>query len=219
MGQDAAQLRSEIEGVRDDLGLKMDAIGDKVSPRRMVERRKARARDRMRSVRSAVMGSVPSGPDLSGSMSGATTRLNDGASSVRDSAASAGGAAVDRLRQMPDAAGSQVQGNPIAAGLIAFGAGLLVAALIPPSDPEQRMAHAVVERAAPLKDQAMGAAQDLRGELTEAAKYAASEVKDRATDAVEEVRNEATANAQDLSGQARQATQEVQQQVRSPGDS
>ena len=40
MGQSADELRHDIEATRGQLGETLDAIGDRVSPGRMIERRK-----------------------------------------------------------------------------------------------------------------------------------------------------------------------------------
>ena len=42
MGQTAEQLKEQIAGTRDDLSETLDAIGDRVSPGRVIERRKNR---------------------------------------------------------------------------------------------------------------------------------------------------------------------------------
>jgi hypothetical protein len=60
----------------------------------------------------------------------------------------------------------QAQGNPLAAGLIAFGAGWLVSSLLPASRREQQLA-----------EQARDKATELGQPLAEAAKQAATEVK------------------------------------------
>ena len=44
MGQSAEELRREIEETRDNLTGTVDAIGDRVSPGRIVERKTNRAR-------------------------------------------------------------------------------------------------------------------------------------------------------------------------------
>ena len=42
MGQNADQLKREIADTRNDLGNTLDAIGDRVSPSRVIQRRKNR---------------------------------------------------------------------------------------------------------------------------------------------------------------------------------
>ena len=58
MGQSADELRRDIEETRYGLTDTLDAIGDRVSPGRVIERRKNRAVQGLQSVRDRVMGSV-----------------------------------------------------------------------------------------------------------------------------------------------------------------
>ena len=58
MGQDADQLKREIEDTRGELGGTLDAIGDRLSPGRMVERRKNRMMNGLHNVRDRVMGTA-----------------------------------------------------------------------------------------------------------------------------------------------------------------
>jgi hypothetical protein len=57
---------------------------------------------------------------------------------------------VDKIR---GAVGGQTQGNPLAAGLIAFGVGWLAASLIPASRPEQQAAAKAKEHASVVTHQ------------------------------------------------------------------
>ena len=81
----------------------------------------------------------------------------------------------------------QTQGNPLAAGLIAFGAGWLISSLLPASRQEQRLAQQATEKAAdvgrPLADKARDAAMEIKDNLQEPAQEAVASVKDTATDA------------------------------------
>ena len=120
MGQNADELRQDIEQTRDGLSDTLDAIGDRVSPGRMIERRKNRAVQGIQSLRDRVMGS---------------------ASDATDSVSDATGSAVDTIKDAPDAVRHQTQGSPVAAGAIAFGVGFLIAAIFPPSQPEQQVAR------------------------------------------------------------------------------
>lgn len=87
------------------------------------------------------------------------------AQSVSDSA---GGGASDVV----SSAASKAGGNPLAAGLIAFGTGLVISSLIPASDKEAELAGQVVEAAKehgqPLIDQAKSVGQEGRGSGPEA---------------------------------------------------
>jgi hypothetical protein len=194
-------LRREIEDTRDHLGDTLDAIGDRVSPGRIVERKKNRARQSVDQVRHRVMGaapskpSMPSMPDVSGSASGAM-------SAVGDTARSAGAA----VRHAPEAMSGGAQGNPLVAGGLAFGLGLLVASLLPTTEAEASVADGVVE---PLKAQATEIGKEVGSTVKESAAQAGEEVKTAASEAASTVKDEAAGAAQDVKDKASEAAGEV----------
>ena len=63
MGQTAEQLKEQIAGTRDDLSETLDAIGDRVSPGRVIERRKNRMSAGVRSALDRVMGTAHDAAD------------------------------------------------------------------------------------------------------------------------------------------------------------
>ena len=185
MGQDTDELTTtpaDIEATRADLSRNLDELSDKVSPQRVVERRKEAARDRLASVRHKVMGVAPS------SSSHGNRSASDTASSVKGSAQSAVGSVE-----------SAAVGNPLVAGAVAFGAGMLISALLPPSTKETQAAQRVVEAAKehgqPLLDEAKSVGQDMGKDLGDAAASAAQEVKSKAQDSVANVKDEGQASA------------------------
>ena len=141
MGQSAEQLRREIEDTRGDLGETLDAIGDRLSPGRMMERRKNRMRSGLQTVRERVMGTV--------SDTGSAGAVADTAGGVADAA----GGAVSTLKETPDTVRQQTQGNPLAAGAIAIGVGVLLASVFPATEKERRAADQLMDKAEPLKDE------------------------------------------------------------------
>ncbi|HEX2384768.1 MAG TPA: DUF3618 domain-containing protein [Acidimicrobiales bacterium] len=68
MGQTTDELRSQIAEQRDDLGRDLEAIGDRVSPGRMAQRRKAAVRERFTSAKEHVMGTAGDARDAVGSV-------------------------------------------------------------------------------------------------------------------------------------------------------
>ena len=99
---------------------------DKVSPQRVVERRKEAAKNSLSSVRDKIMGSADKAKSQAVELgSGVSSSASDAAASVKGSAQSA----VGTLE-------STTAGNPLAAGAVAFGAGVLIAALLPASEKE-----------------------------------------------------------------------------------
>ena len=120
MGQSTEELRREIEYTREDLGQTLDAIGDRVSPGRIVERRKNRVVNGFASVRDRVMGTA-----------------SDAGHSIGDTA----GGTVDTIKGAPDTVVQQTQGNPLVAGAVAFGVGVLMASVFPATAKEQQVAE------------------------------------------------------------------------------
>ncbi|MEV4813452.1 DUF3618 domain-containing protein [Micromonospora avicenniae] len=58
MSTDPDQIRREIEATRDNLSSDVDALAYKVSPARIVDDRKQRARTALQKVRDSVMGTA-----------------------------------------------------------------------------------------------------------------------------------------------------------------
>jgi gas vesicle protein len=118
---------------------------------------------------------------------------------------------------------TQAQGNPLAAGLIALGAGWLLGSLMPASSKERQAAAAVKEQAQPLVSQAQDvakeAAQEAAQNLKEPAQQAAESVKGTAQDAAQTVKAEGQANAEDVKASAQQSKENVQEHQSAPGTS
>lgn len=166
MGTEPEDLRRDIARRREDLGETIDAIGDRVSPGRMMERRRNRMTNTVQSFRERVMGSVGHGTEIVGDAAGSM------AGSVREHVG-------------PSAMRQQTTGSPLGAGVVAFGIGFLVAAAIPPSEREKEAAQKAQGALEPALEPAKQA-------LTEAAQNVAQDVKEGATQAAQEVKQSAT---------------------------
>ncbi|MDI1460699.1 DUF3618 domain-containing protein [Catellatospora sp. KI3] len=178
MSTQPEQIRRDIERTREELRGNVDALNDRVNPSRVVGRRVDAARGMVTSVRERVMGTAQH-PLRSGE--GAVSALTDKASSAADSVGATASAAQQRVL-------SSTQGSPLAAGLIAFGAGVLISALLPASEPEQRLAgqlkEKVSEHADELKEQASQAVGEVREHLREPVQQAVESVKSSASEAM-----------------------------------
>ncbi|MCW2711438.1 MAG: hypothetical protein JWP24_1632 [Marmoricola sp.] len=197
MGQNAEELSTtpaDIEATRADLSRNLDELTDKVSPQRVVERRKEAAKSSLASVRDKVMGSAQDAKASLGSGSGSGSG-SGAAGSVKDSAQAAAGTV-----------GSATAGNPLTAGLVAFGAGMLVSALLPASKQETEAARNVVDAAKehgqPLVDEAKSVGQEMGQDLGESAAQAAQQVKSQAQDSVENVKQEGQSSVDQVKDQA-----------------
>ena len=110
----------------------------------------------------------------------------------------------------PELIQHQTQGNPLAAGLIAFGAGFLVSTLIPPSEPERQAAGALQEKLEPVKERAIEAGQGLKEQVQQAATEGLGHVKESASEAAQQVKQD----VDDAGGQVKDHTQQGLQSVR-----
>jgi len=185
MGQSTEELTSQIEDTRGRMAQDLDTLQDRVSPSAIVERRKQAARDRFSSVKDKVMGSAQS---ASSSVSSAASSAT---SSVSDTASDAASDAQQRF-----------EGSPLAAGLVAFGAGVVIASLLPASRAEAEAAHRVVETAKehgqPMLDEIRGAGQDVADTLKGSATQAAQQMKDSAQESTQKIKDEGAASAQSV---------------------
>ena len=179
MGQSTEELTRDIEQTRQNLSQDVDELTDKVSPGRIAQRRKEAATSRLRSLRDNVMGSAQ---DSAQSVSSAGQTVGDTASG-----------AVQTIEE-------KAQGNPLAAGLVAFGAGMVLGSLIPASRTEakatQKAMDVAREQGQPVIDQAKAAGQDMAEQLKQSAGDAAQEVKSTAQESAQHVTDEAKASGQ-----------------------
>jgi hypothetical protein len=187
MGKSASEVRADIEDTRRDMSVTIDAIADRTSPSRVISRRRQAMANGWRSVRESVMGRAEGAYAYAG-----------------DSAQGLTGTMAEGARQAPDKVVSQTQGNPVAAGLVAFGGGLLLASLIPPSEAEQRMAGTLREQAQPLQEELKQVGQKVADDVKSTAQEGAEQVKQRASEAAGTVQEDVKGSAQELQGKARQ---------------
>jgi gas vesicle protein len=201
------ELRRDIEQTRDRMTGTMDAFGDRVSPGRMVERRVDRVRQTTSRMREQVMG-VPRTVGSAGSS--LSSSMGDAASSVGDRATSAVSAMGDQVAQTPQRITEGTQGNPIAAGAVAFGLGVLVGSLAPPSREEQQMAEKVLPV---LQDEAKAIGESVTETAREGAQQAVEETRAVAAEAVEEVKDEAQGAVEQVKDQATDAVEDVKDEA------
>jgi gas vesicle protein len=210
VAEEPDRLRQEIEYTRAGLTRDVDRLAEKTSPKQV-------ARRRWTSVKEKVMGSTGQATstvqDKASSLGGTVQdKASDLGGTVQDKASHLGDVAgekahdaADAVRSAPQAVVSQTQGNPIAAGVIAFGVGLLAATLIPVTDAEKRAGQELKDRGEPLTDKVKEVASDLKDDVGGTVGEAAGRVKDTAQDAVQTTTDQARSSAQDAKDQTVQA--------------
>lgn len=200
MSNDPDQIRDQIEVTRSTLSSDVNTLADTVRPGNVVRRQMDKVRGAATSTKERVMGTAP---DFRSSASdlGAT-----GSSAVSDVASSS----QEAVKGAPGMVMARTQGNPLAAGLIAFGAGWLVGSVIPATRQEQRAAEKVKESASTVTDQVGEAAKRVGSNLQGPAQDALETVKSTAVGAADTMRSEGTSAARDVKEQGMEAKQTVQ---------
>ncbi len=188
MSSNPADIRSQIETTRANLSDDVDALAYQASPSHIAERQVEKVKASGSRLLDRVLGS---------------------AEDVREAAGDKLDAMGDAVSDVPDSARRRTQGNPLAAGMVAFGLGLLVAAAFPPSDKERELAVDIKEKAQPLSDEVTDAAKDVANTLSEPASQAVDALKDSASESVQNVKDEAKDATSDVRDVARDNVSDV----------
>jgi uncharacterized protein YjbJ (UPF0337 family) len=199
MAEEPDRLRQDIETTRASLTRDVDLLADKTSPKKVAQRR-------WTAVKEKVMGTTDQARHVAGdTASSAVGTVHDKVGTVQDKASQltdAAGAkahdAADAVRNAPGAVASQTKGNPLAVGIIAFGAGLLAATLMPVTDTERRAGQQLKEQSGDLTDKVKSVAADVKDDLSETVQNAAGQVKETAQDAAQSTREQARSSVQDV---------------------
>ncbi|GER23108.1 hypothetical protein NCCP1664_16040 [Zafaria cholistanensis] len=182
MSQTPEEIRAEIERTRREVGGDVDALAQKVSPSAAVDRQKTRVRHGLHRLRENVMGAAD---DVG-------TSVGDAAHRAGDAAHRAG----DAVMHTPEQTVRVTRGNPLAAGLVAFGVGAIVSSLLPPTEKEKEAAALLKEKVEPVAGEVRAAVSEVAHDLQEPAQEAAAAVKETATESFETVRGEAQSGAE-----------------------
>ena len=212
---DPEVIRRQIEDTRANLSYDVDALNEKVNPTRVVDRRVGRAKSSVTGLKDKVFGAAQEhGQHAGGAAQNVAGNVQGAAQNAAGSVQDAASTAVEAVQSAPQTIQRQAQGNPLAAGVIAFGVGWLVSSLLPTSEKEKQLASqaesAVREHSQPLVDQAKSVAQDIGENLKPMAQDAVESVKSTAQEGVEAVKSEGQSAAQDVQGQAQESRQTVQ---------
>ncbi|MGF1667309.1 MAG: DUF3618 domain-containing protein [Acidimicrobiia bacterium] len=163
------ELREDIEERRDRIGHTVDQIENRVSPSRVAARTTHNMSRRMSGWKDRIMGDDQTGAD--------TNAKNGGALSE----------AGRKVAEAPDTIRRSTTGNPVAAGLVAFGGGMLVGSLFPGTDAERR----AVKQVEPVLREGMPEAKEM-------GRQAVDDVKDAVRESADEMKEMAAESGQRL---------------------
>jgi hypothetical protein len=215
---DPNEIRADIERTRAALSDDVDDLAESVKPKNVAERQVGKVKEAASNIKDRVMGSDDD--DYSGSAVGtvgdkassAKEAVADGAYAAKDTVSEKASDAREAVRQTPRRMRRKAQGNPLAAGVIAFGLGMLVSSLIPSTEKEREAVSQLQENLEPVKEKASEVAQDMAENLKQPAQEAGESVKAAATEGVESVKQEGQSAAADVKDQAQASKETVQQQ-------
>lgn len=182
MSTDPDVIRADIERTRANLSDDVNALADEVNPKNVIRRKTQKVTGVFGSVRDSVMGTATDAQDAAG---GAIQAVGDAASNA------------------PAQVTRRTRGNPLAAGLVAFGVGALVSSLLPVTDAERTLAADAKDKAEPLIDETKQIAQEAADNLKQPAQDAVDSVKQTASDAASTVKEESQSAAQEVKTEAR----------------
>ena len=205
---DPDEIRADIERTRAALSNDVDELAETVKPQNVARRQVDKVKEAASSVKERVMGSDD---DYSDSTVGTVA---DKADAAREAVSEKASEARDAVGRAPATVKRKAQGNPLAAGVIAFGLGMLVSSLIPSTEKERRAVSQLQENLEPVKEKASEVAREMAGNLKEPAQEAAQSVKTAATEGAENIKQEGAAAGAEVKDQA-QASKETVQERRS----
>ena len=212
---DPDEIRADIERTRATLSDDVDDLAESVKPKSVARRQVDKVKDAAGSLKDRVMGSdeddYSSSSAVGDKASAAKDAVADKAYAARDTVSEKASDAADAVREAPATLKRKAQGNPLAAGLIAFGLGMLVSSLIPSSEKERQAVSQLQENLEPVKQKAAEVAQDVGESLKPAAQEAAESMKTTAQEGVESVKQEGQSAAQDVKDQAQDSKETVRQ--------
>ena len=235
--QNIDQLRAEAAQRRQAIATDLELMGDRVSPTRIAERRRAALRQRMHGVRNTVFGTsdrhrmvgaheashayptgaygYPTGDPMPPISPGADGHSSGGHSSGDDSSGGSSltdraGNAVDMVKEhTPGSLGEATEGNPFAAAVIGFGVGMLAATLLPSSPDEQRAARRLQGTLDQAGAQVGRTGKEAIDNVKPEAEHAVHDLKGSASEAVESVKGEAQSKVEEVKGTAQEKAQDV----------
>lgn len=213
MAEEPDRLRADIEGTRAALTRDVDLLAEKTNPKQVARRRWTAVKERVmgttdeaaHGVHSAGSRIGDAASSVGGAASSAASSVGSAASSAASSVGDAASSAAGAVRGAPQTVKAKAQGNPIAAGIIAFGVGMLAATLLPETEAERRGAQQLRDRGGDLLEGAKDVAREVKDDLADSARQAAGEVKETARDAARQTGDQARTSAQEAAEQTRQA--------------
>ena len=212
---DPEVLRAEIARTRAELSDNVDTLTETANPKNIADRQVQKVKSAARGVKEHLMGASDD-PDDAGTLGDRADAVKGTAAGVLGSAQDRATGALDTVSDAPAQVRRKARGNPLAAGLIAFGIGYLISGAIPATQREQEVASRLQDKAAPLTDKVREAAGDVADRLREPAQEAVASIKDTATDAVANVKDQGATAKDEVQNQVQDSATMVKDRRTTP---
>lgn len=234
MSETPEEIRADIERTRAALSEDVNVLVDEANPKNIAKRKVDQVKDATVGVKDKIMGTVSdalpghghsssghSGQSsvadkasaaqsaVAGTASSAQSAVGGAASSAQSAVSGAAATVGDVVSSAPGQLKRRAEGNPLAAGLVAFGAGLLISSLLPASRKEQEAVRELKDNIEPVKQQATQIAKEAAQTMQEPLQEAAQSVKATAQEAVQNVKDEATSAATDVKQDVQESGERV----------
>lgn len=217
------EIRRDIERTRAELSDNVNALADNTKPANIARSQVEKVADGVQNLKEKVFG-VDDNPYDDGVVGEAKANA---AGAVEDAKANVAGLVGDAqagvsnavegtqqaVAQAPETIQRKTRGNPLAAGLIAFGLGALAGGLIPATAAEKKTATELKEKAQPLVAEVKTMAADAAEQIKPVAQDAVATLKDSAAGAAETIKSEATDAADVVAGHAKDAAGTVKDEA------
>lgn len=179
MDQRTQELRRDMEIRRQNVGRTVDEIENRVNPRHVAVRQGYRVRRKLGEWKDRIMG-----------------QFED----VKESGDERMAGVSDSVKDLRGTVTRRTRGNPLAVGAIALGAGALLAALLPESRQERRMAEKVQPGMEEVAGDLANAGREVANDLQDSAQASASRLRESAEQSGREVSDEVRRSTDRLSG-------------------
>lgn len=179
MAQQTDELKRDMEYRRSAIDDTVDQIQNRVTPKRVASRSRYRMRSRMSRWKDNVMGQLQEQGD------GMRERTEE---------------MTDSVREAPSAVERYTRGNPMAVGVMAIGAGALLASMLPETRQERRMARKLQPQMEKAASGVGDVGRDMADDVKETAHEGLSRVQETAKSAGREVKEEAQGASERVGG-------------------
>lgn len=238
MSETPEEIRADIERTRAALSEDVNVLVDEANPKNIAKRKVDQVKDATVGVKDKIMGTVSDAlpghghsssghpgqasvgdrvgdkasaaqSAVAGTATSAQSAVGDAASSAQSAVSGAAATVGDVVSSAPGQLKRRAEGNPLAAGLVAFGAGLLISSLLPASRKEQQAVRELKDNIEPVKQQVTQIAKEAAQTMQEPLQEAAQSVKATAQEAVQNVKEESTSAAADVKQDVQESGERV----------